>query len=79
MSDAVKEAEVNIERAINVFQWLKKCAAINNSSYVPILLGGAGNIVEIDESHFHHKPNIKAHFLRLHLIFIFFITASMCQ
>ena len=69
VSGAIKEAEVITERAINVLQWFKKVCS-NKLLHMPILLGCTGNIVEIDESYFRHKPNINSLF-HLHLIFIF--------
>ena len=51
--NAAEGAKVNKETAINLFQWLREVCS-TKLLQTPILLGGPGNIVEVDESLFRH-------------------------
>ena len=53
MINAAEEAKVNKETAIKLFQWLREVCS-TKLLQTPILLGGPGNIVEVDESLFRH-------------------------
>ena len=58
VTDAAEEAEVTKHTAIDVYQWLREvCSA--KLVQQPIQLGGAGIVVQIDESLFRHKPKVK--------------------
>ena len=57
VTDAVDEAEIDIRSAVDVYQWFREvCTA--KLLPLPMVLGGTGIIVEIDESLFSHKPKI---------------------
>ena len=57
MTDASEEAEVDAGTGVDVFQWLREvCSTALLSN--PIILGGPGIIVQIDESLFRHKPKV---------------------
>ena len=55
---AAEEAKVGRDSAINVYQWLREVCS-TKLIQTPIQLGGAGKIVQIDESLFRHKPKVK--------------------
>ena len=57
VTSVADDIEVSRPSAIDAFQWLREvCSAklLQN----PILLGGPGKIVQIDESLFRHKPKV---------------------
>ena len=62
MTDAAHEAEVTEASACAVYQWLREVCA-TRLLQTPIRLGGAGVIVQIDESLMNHKPKVKLHYL----------------
>ena len=57
VTTATLDAETHKGSAINAYQWFREiCStALLNT---PIILGGTGKIVEIDESLFRHKPKV---------------------
>ena len=57
VGDAAEEARVSRETAINVYQWLREVCTTKLLA-TPIVLGGAGRTVQIDESLFRHKPKV---------------------
>ena len=59
VSDAAQEAEVQEKTAIQVYQYLRDiCSWHLMSMDAPLLLGGPGVIVQIDESLIRHKPKV---------------------
>ena len=58
MKDAVEEAEVQEKTAIDVYQWLREVCSTRLITDGPIVLGGPGSTVQIDESLFRHKPKM---------------------
>lgn len=57
VTGAAKDAEISERMAIDIYQWLREvCTNMLLSS--PIILGGPGVIVQIDESLFRHKPKV---------------------
>ena len=57
VKDAGEEAEVDEETAIQVYQYCRDVCSwriLKHDS--PLLLGGPGVVVQIDESLFRHKP-----------------------
>ena len=55
--DTAEEAEISDRVAIDIYQWLREVcttALLNN----PMILGGPGTVVQIDESLFRHKPKV---------------------
>ena len=59
VSDAAKEADVDRGTAIDVYRWLREVCSTKLLS-TPIVLGGRGDIVQIDESLFRHNPKVSA-------------------
>ena len=57
VSDAAEEAEVQEKTAIDIYQWLREVCSTHLISAGPVVLGGPGVVVEIDES-FGHKPKV---------------------
>ena len=58
VTDVSEEAEVHIETAIDIFQWLREVCS-TKLLQTPIILGGPNVIVQIDESMFRHKPKVQ--------------------
>ena len=57
VSDAAEEAEVDEKTAIQIYQYCRDICSwrlLNHDS--PLMLGGPGVVVQIDESLFRHKP-----------------------
>jgi len=54
----MEEAEVDRHTAIDIYQWLREVCSTKLLSN-PIILGGPGVVVQIDESLFRHKPKVK--------------------
>ena len=54
VSDTAECAKVALNTAIDVYEWLR---LINDG---PVILGGVGVIVQIDESLFKHKPKVRS-------------------
>ena len=57
VTDAAKIAEVDENTAVDVYQWLREVCSTKLLN-TPILLGGPGVTVQIDESQFCHKPKV---------------------
>ena len=57
VTDAAEEAKVSRETAINVYLWLREICSTKLLA-TPIVLGGPGKTVQIDESLFRHKPKV---------------------
>ena len=49
--------EVDEGSAIDVYRWLREVCS-TKLLQTPMVLGGPGVVVEINESHFHHKPKV---------------------
>ena len=56
MTDAAKDAEVSERMAIDMYGWYRDICT-HKLLFAPIVLGGPGVIIQIDESLFRHKPN----------------------
>ena len=57
VTDFADEAEVSNHTACDIYQWLREVCS-TKLLQTPIILGGAGVIVQADESQFRHKPKI---------------------
>ena len=57
-----KEAEITEDTACDIYQWLREVCSTKLLN-TPIILGGPGVIVQIDESQFKHKPKVSRIFL----------------
>ena len=58
VSDCNEEAEVDQHTAIDIYQWLREVCTTRLMQDPPIVLGGPGLTVQIDESLFRHKPKV---------------------
>ena len=58
VKDAAEEAEVQEKTAIDLYQWLREVCSTRLIADGPVVLGGPGSIVQIDESLFRHKPKV---------------------
>ena len=57
VTDSAEETKVDAGTAVDVFQWFREVCT-TKLLQTPIVLGGAGIVVEIDESLFRHKPKV---------------------
>ena len=58
VSDTAECAKVAPNSAVYVYQWLREVCSTRLINDGPVILGGPGVIVQIDESLFKHKPKI---------------------
>lgn len=58
VGDAAEEAQVQQKTAIDVYQWLREVCSTRLITSGPVVLGGPGAVVQIDESLFRHKPKV---------------------
>ena len=58
VTDAELQLEISRSTAIDIYQWLREVCSTKLLS-TPIVLGGPGKVVQIDESLFNHKPKVK--------------------
>ena len=65
VTDVAEEAEVELHTAIDIFQWLREVYS-TRLLQTPIVLGGQGVTVQINESLFRHKPKVNC-ILFIHL------------
>ena len=57
VTDAEEEAEIDRRTAVDIYQWLREVYT-TKLLQTPIILGGTGVVVQIDESLFRHKPKV---------------------
>ena len=57
VTDAANEANVDRGTACDVYRWLWEVCS-SRLLTTPIMLGGPGVVVQIDESLYHHKPKV---------------------
>ena len=72
-----KEAEITEDTACDIYQWLREVCSTKLLN-TPIILGGPGVIVQIDESQFKHKPKVSrilTYFTNINII-VLSVTAS---
>ena len=60
VSDCKDEAEIDKRNAIDMYQWLREVCSTRLLQDPPIVLGGQGAVLQIDESLFRHKPKVTA-------------------
>lgn len=58
VTDASVDCEVTLKTAIDVYQWFREICTTHLLRH-PIVLGGPGVVVQIDESLFRHKPKVR--------------------
>ena len=57
VTDMAMEVEITERSACDIYNWLREVCS-TRMLRMPIVLGGPGNIVQIDESLFEHKPKV---------------------
>lgn len=57
VTEAAQEAEVDKNTAVDVYRWLREVCSTKLLP-MPMVLGGPGVVVQIDESLFRHKPKV---------------------
>ena len=69
MTDAAQEAKVE-KTAIHMYQYFQDvCSWCLLNHDAPLMLGGTGSVVQIDESLFRHKPKVNHTFAyHIHLL-----------
>ena len=61
VTDAAQEAEVQEKSAVQAYQYLRDiCSWRLLNIDAPLMLGGTGVIVQVDESLFRHKPKVRS-------------------
>ena len=60
VTDVASEANISARVAVDMYQWLREVCT-TSLLQTPIVLGGPGKIVQIDESLFRHKPKVWLH------------------
>ena len=55
VTDVIDDAEIDKRTGIDIYQWLREVCT-TKLMQSPIILGGPGIIVQVDESLFRHKP-----------------------
>ena len=63
VTEMAQEAEVAENTACDIYQWLREVCS-TKLLQTPIVLGGPGVIVQIDESQFKHKPKVQYTYTR---------------
>ena len=57
VTSAASTAEVDVGTAVDVCRWLREVCT-TKLLQTPVILGGQGVVVQIDESLFRHKPKV---------------------
>ena len=57
VKDAASDIEVDKNTAVDVYRWLREVCSTKLLA-TPIILGGPGVIVQVDESLYRHKPKV---------------------
>ena len=58
MTDAASDVQVDKNTAVDVYRWLREVCS-TKLLQSNIILGGAGVVVQADESLFRHKPKVQ--------------------
>ena len=58
VGDAAREAQVQEKSAIQAYQYFRDICSCRLLEDAPLMLGGPGVVVQIDESLFRHKPKV---------------------
>ena len=64
VTSAMEQTATDSRTAVDIYQWLREVCS-TKLQQTPIILGGQGRIVQIDESLFRHKPKVR---LRVEII-----------
>jgi len=67
VTDFADEAEISEHTACDIYQWLREVCS-TQLLQSPVVLGGTGVVVQIDESQFRHKPKVQIIFYHYHYI-----------
>ena len=58
MTSAMEQLAIDSRTGVDIYQWLREVCS-TKLQQTPTVLGGPGVIVQIDESHFRHKPKVR--------------------
>ena len=63
VGEATKDVKIGTKMGINIYQWCRDICSWKLINGTPILLGGPGAIVQIDESVFTHQRKVQLHYI----------------
>ena len=66
VGEAITDAKIGKKMGINIYQWCRDICSWTLINGPPILLGGPGAIIQIDESVFTHQGKVASYGLCIH-------------
>ena len=66
ITEAAGEAEIGRPVAIDIYQWLREVCS-SKLIQSPVILGGPGKVVQVDESLFRHKPKVNYIYIYIYI------------
>ena len=72
VTSVMEQTATDSRTAVDIYQWLREVCS-TKLQQIPIILGGQGSIVQIDESLFRHEPKVR---LRVEIIIHVYVTRS---
>ena len=63
--DAADDADIHKNSACDVYRWLREVCSSTTLLQSPIVLGGQGIVVQIDESLFRHKAKVWVYYVKI--------------
>ena len=67
MTDMAMEADIKVDTACDIYQWLREVCP-TQLLQMPMTLGGPGIVVQVDESLFKHKPKVSTTYLKSEIL-----------
>ena len=76
--EASKDVKMSKKMEINIYQWYRDICSWKLINGPPLLLGGPGAIVQIDESVFTYQGKVYSVFMHLYTTFTSYIKGCRC-